>query len=195
MRVAKEMLSRTTPRAGAGARRGAPLHLTREELDRLAGPLIDRAVDETRRLLDGVGRSGDPVSLAGILLVGGSSRIPLVATRLHGRFGVAPMVPEQPELPVALGALATLADGRRRRGGAVRPAAPGQRRSPGGRRRRAAGGRSEAGPAGSAATRRPGAQVSGVPGGAPVSAVPVSGDPGRAWSGRAGTRRHREPDR
>jgi hypothetical protein len=43
-------------------------------------------------------------ALAGILLVGGSSRIPLVASRLHARFGVAPIAPEQPELPVAYGA-------------------------------------------------------------------------------------------
>jgi molecular chaperone DnaK (HSP70) len=105
VRVAKEMLSRTTVAPVSVPGWSETLHLTREELDRLAGPLVDRAVDETRRLLDGVG-----VAPSGILLVGGSSRIPLVATRLHGRFGVAPMVPEQPELPVALGALASLAE-------------------------------------------------------------------------------------
>src|SRR6185295_17114671 len=36
---------------------------------------------------------------------GGASRMPLVASKLHGRLGVAPAVPEQPELPVAFGAL------------------------------------------------------------------------------------------
>src|SRR6266511_3334441 len=74
-------------------------------LDDVAGPLIDRAVDETRRLLQrsSIGRA----ELAGVFLVGGSSRIPLVASRLHTRLGVAPTVPEQPELPVAHGALLT----------------------------------------------------------------------------------------
>jgi hypothetical protein len=64
---------------------------------------VDRAVDETRRLLRD-SRIG-PADLAGIFLVGGASRMPLVASRLHARLGVAPAVPEQPELPVAYGAL------------------------------------------------------------------------------------------
>jgi hypothetical protein len=175
VRAAKEMLSRTTSAPVPVPGGGDPLHLTREELDRLAGPLIDRAVDETRRLLDGVSRSAGPVSLGGILLVGGSSRIPLVATRLHGRFGVAPMVPEQPELPVALGALGALADGPA--GGAYGDGAGhGAPRSVSG------------GPGGGFASGQPASgPVSGVPGGAPVSAASVSGDTAGAWSGRART--------
>jgi actin-like ATPase involved in cell morphogenesis len=103
IRGAKEMLSRTAaaPVHVPGAEHA--VHLTREELDRVAGPLVDRAVDETRRLLQRVGV--EPGQLAAVLLVGGSSRIPLVASRLHARFGVPPAVPEQPELPVAHGAL------------------------------------------------------------------------------------------
>jgi hypothetical protein len=57
--------------------------------------------------------------LGGVLLVGGSSRIPLVATLLHRAFGVPPTVFEQPELVVAEGALAA-ADAVR----AAPPAAP-----------------------------------------------------------------------
>jgi hypothetical protein len=97
------MLSRTSSAPVQLPGDAEALHITREELDRVAGPLVARAVDETRRVLQraGTGR-GD---LAAILLVGGSSRIPLVASRLHERFGVAPTVPEQPELPVAHGAL------------------------------------------------------------------------------------------
>jgi hypothetical protein len=76
-------------------------------LERVAGPLIDRAVDETRRVLERAGV--DVRQLAGIFLVGGSSRIPLVASRLHARFGVAPVVPEQPELPVAYGGMLAVA--------------------------------------------------------------------------------------
>ena len=103
VRAAKEMLSRASsaPVQVPGTEHG--LHLTRVELDRVAGPLVDRAVDETRRVLD---RSRvEPGQLEAILLVGGGSRLPLVASRLHARFGRAPLVPEQPELPVAYGAL------------------------------------------------------------------------------------------
>ncbi|MEV8512210.1 Hsp70 family protein [Dactylosporangium sp. NPDC051484] len=103
VRQAKEMLSRSSsaPIHVPGSDRAT--HLTRDELDRIAGPLVDRAVDETRRVLE---RSGvSPARLDAIVLVGGSSRLPLVASRLHTRFGIAPVVPEQPELPVAFGAL------------------------------------------------------------------------------------------
>ncbi|MEU0558350.1 Hsp70 family protein [Dactylosporangium sp. NPDC006015] len=103
VRAAKEMLSRAASAPVHVPGVDQATHLTREELDRVAGPLVDRAVDETRRVLQ---RSGVPASqLDAILLVGGSSRLPLVASRLHARFGMAPIVPEQPELPVAFGAL------------------------------------------------------------------------------------------
>ncbi|GAB3826178.1 Hsp70 family protein [Dactylosporangium cerinum] len=101
VRAAKEMLSRAASAPVHVPGVDAATHLTREELDRVAGPLVDRAVDETRRVLQ---RSGVP-DVDAILLVGGSSRLPLVASRLHARFGLAPVVPEQPELPVAFGAL------------------------------------------------------------------------------------------
>ncbi|MFV2018322.1 Hsp70 family protein [Micromonospora sp. LOL_023] len=103
VRAAKEMLSRAASAPVTVPGRDDPMHLTREELDRIAGPLVDRAVDETRRVLQLAGV--DPAGLAGLLLVGGASRTPLVASRLHARLGVAPQVPEQPELPVAYGAL------------------------------------------------------------------------------------------
>ncbi|GAA2366041.1 hypothetical protein [Dactylosporangium salmoneum] len=44
-------------------------------------------------------------AVAGLYLVGGSSRIPLVATMLHETLGIAPVVAEQPELVVAEGSL------------------------------------------------------------------------------------------
>ncbi|MBE1490484.1 Hsp70 family protein [Plantactinospora soyae] len=103
VRTAKEMLSRTTSAPVQVPGRDDPVHLTRDELDRVAGPLIARAVDETRRVLQRA--AVDPAHLTGLLLVGGSSRLPLVASRLHARLGIAPSVPEQPELPVAYGAI------------------------------------------------------------------------------------------
>ncbi|GAA3457019.1 Hsp70 family protein [Dactylosporangium matsuzakiense] len=113
VRAAKEMLSRAASAPVHLPGTDEAVHLTREELERVAGPLIDRAVDETRRVLERAGV--DVRQLAGIFLVGGSSRIPLVASRLHARFGVAPVVPEQPELPVAYGGILAI-------GGRAQPA-------------------------------------------------------------------------
>jgi hypothetical protein len=48
-----------------------------------------------------------PTDLAGLFLVGGSSRIPAVAHLLHTTLGLPPTVLEQPELAVAEGALHT----------------------------------------------------------------------------------------
>ncbi|MEV4755164.1 Hsp70 family protein [Micromonospora sp. NPDC049559] len=103
VRAAKEMLSRAASAPVQVPGWDEPVHLTREELERVAGPLVARAVDETRRVVQRAGV--EPAALAGLVLVGGSSRLPLVATRLHARLGVAPEVPEQPELPVAFGAV------------------------------------------------------------------------------------------
>ncbi|WJK33961.1 Hsp70 family protein [Solwaraspora sp. WMMA2065] len=106
VRGAKEMLSRASsaPVAVPGVDRA--VHLTRDELERVATPLIGRGVRETARLVAACGLGVD--QLAGLFLVGGSSRVPLVARMLHSELGIAPTVLEQPELPVAEGALADL---------------------------------------------------------------------------------------
>jgi DNA-binding NarL/FixJ family response regulator len=49
-----------------------------------------------------------PSAIAGLFLVGGSSRIPLVATMLHESIGIAPVVAEQPELVVVADQLPTI---------------------------------------------------------------------------------------
>ncbi|GAA2365405.1 Hsp70 family protein [Dactylosporangium salmoneum] len=103
VRGAKEMLSRTTVAPVSVPGVEAAMHLTREELESRIGPMIARTVAETARV---VRESGlEPRSLAGILLVGGSSRVPLVARMLHRELQVVPTVLEQPELPVAEGAV------------------------------------------------------------------------------------------
>ncbi|MEV4131957.1 Hsp70 family protein [Dactylosporangium sp. NPDC049742] len=106
VRTAKEILSRS-----ASTYIHVPLveqdaPLGREQLERLARPVVDRTVALTRTVLT----SAEPARpLAGLFLVGGSSRMPLVATLLHQATGVAPTVLEQPELVVAEGSARPLA--------------------------------------------------------------------------------------
>ncbi|GIG62379.1 hypothetical protein Lfu02_67510 [Longispora fulva] len=104
VRGAKEMLARTAQAFVYVPIIEAEAPIGREELDQLAGPLIDRTVEATREALVSA-RAEDPGRLAGVFLVGGSSRLPAVATLLHRAFGVAPTVLEQPELVVAEGSL------------------------------------------------------------------------------------------
>ncbi|WP_164842223.1 Hsp70 family protein [Actinoplanes solisilvae] len=102
VRGAKEMLSRSSfaPIAVPGVEHA--VHLTREELEAAADPLVRRGVSEAAAVIEAAGLK--PAELAGLFLVGGSSRIPLVARLLHAELGIAPTVLEQPELPVAEGA-------------------------------------------------------------------------------------------
>ncbi|GAB3981875.1 Hsp70 family protein [Plantactinospora veratri] len=102
-RAAKEQLSRfvTAPIVLPGLDR--EVHLTRTEFDELARPLLERTAVLTTSTLFAGGVTAD--RLAGVFLVGGSSRIPLVATMLHRALGVAPTVIDQPELVVAHGTL------------------------------------------------------------------------------------------
>jgi hypothetical protein len=80
-----------------------PVHLTREEFDLLARPYLDRTGALTRRLLAESGVA--PEEIGAVFLVGGSSRVPLVATLLHRMLQIAPTVVDHPELVVAEGAL------------------------------------------------------------------------------------------
>jgi hypothetical protein len=118
VRVAKERLSRTQSADLVIPLLDLEVHLTRDELETLAGPVLSQTVDVTQALIRGEKLAEG--RLAGVFLVGGASRIPLVATLLHRALGEAPVVIEQPELVVAEGSLladaALLATG---------PAAPG----------------------------------------------------------------------
>ncbi|MET7470048.1 Hsp70 family protein [Micromonospora sp. NPDC005686] len=120
VRGTKEMLSRAmvAPVAVPGVEAAVPL--TREEFERLAAPLLARAVTETREVTAAAGLR--PEQLSGLFLVGGSTRVPLVARLLHAELGIAPTVLEQPEMPVAEGALTDLPLHRR----PGRPAVPAQ---------------------------------------------------------------------
>ncbi|GIJ49681.1 hypothetical protein Val02_65670 [Virgisporangium aliadipatigenens] len=103
VRAAKEMLSRSASAPVPVPGVSTALHVTRDELEHLATPLVTRAVDAVEETLRGAGLT--PAHLSDVFLVGGSSRVPLVSRILHTRLGVAPTVLDQPELPVAEGAL------------------------------------------------------------------------------------------
>ena len=79
------------------------VHIGREAFESAAEPLLTRTVDLAEDLLDATGTPAD--QLADVLLLGGSSRIPLVSTLLQRRFGLAPVACKHPELAVAEGAL------------------------------------------------------------------------------------------
>jgi actin-like ATPase involved in cell morphogenesis len=98
-REAKEALSRHASAPVPVPGLAAPVHVTREELEAAALPVLGRTVAVTTATL----RAAGPV--AGLFLVGGSTRVPLVASILHRATGIAPTVIEQPELVVAEGAL------------------------------------------------------------------------------------------
>ncbi|BCB89938.1 Hsp70 family protein [Phytohabitans suffuscus] len=105
-RAAKEQLSRGTTAGLAVPMLDVDTHLTRAEFEAIARPWLDRTVRLTRDTIRG---SKVPVDrLAGVFLVGGASRTPLVATLLHQALRRAPVAIEQPELVVAHGGLVAL---------------------------------------------------------------------------------------
>ncbi|MCG8916647.1 type VII secretion-associated protein [Actinokineospora sp. PR83] len=82
-------------------------HVTRDDLERLIAEPVGRAV---RLVSAAVEESGlTPAELTGVFLVGGSSRIPLIARLVAERTGVVPVTLDQPETVVARGALRAVA--------------------------------------------------------------------------------------
>ncbi len=81
----------------------ADAHVTRLDLEQLITTQLDRAAELTVSAIAEAGLK--PADLAGIFLVGGSSRIPLVSRLVHKRTGVIPTSLDQPETVVARGAL------------------------------------------------------------------------------------------
>ncbi|MFB9906673.1 Hsp70 family protein [Allokutzneria oryzae] len=78
-------------------------HVTRAELEALVRPGIERTVS---LLSSTIAASGlERSRLAGIYLVGGGTRMPLVAQVISERLGVLPVAVESPESTVAVGAL------------------------------------------------------------------------------------------
>ncbi|AHI01540.1 type VII secretion-associated protein [Kutzneria albida] len=78
-------------------------HITRTDLERLIGPQLGRTAELVADTVRAAGLA--PGDLSTVFLVGGSSRIPLVARLVHERTGVMPTTLDQPETVVARGAL------------------------------------------------------------------------------------------
>jgi len=79
------------------------VHLTRAEFEDLIRPNLQRSVDLMARTIADAGFA--PQQLAGVYLVGGSSRIPLVARLIQQGLGITPTTLDQPETSVVTGAL------------------------------------------------------------------------------------------
>jgi molecular chaperone DnaK len=76
--------------------------LTREELERLVEPLVDRSIEVCREVIEARGlRVAD---IDEVILVGGQSRMPLVHQKVAEYFGRAPSRSVQPDEAVVLGA-------------------------------------------------------------------------------------------
>jgi beta-lactam-binding protein with PASTA domain len=107
VRIAKEMLSRAPAVLVRLPALDLEIQLTRDEFEAVAQPLLARTVRTTGALIRYANLTQE--NIAGLLLVGGASRVPLAATLLHRTLGIAPVATEQPELIVAEGALQSVA--------------------------------------------------------------------------------------
>ncbi|GAA4006904.1 Hsp70 family protein [Allokutzneria multivorans] len=119
VRAAKEALSRHPQTEVPMPEPFDDVLVTRAELEALIRPSLLRSIE---LLADTIGSAGmTPESLAGIYLVGGSSRIPLVAKLISDRLRVVPTSLDQPETAVALGAHHVPQDGTSARTGQLPP--------------------------------------------------------------------------
>ena len=94
----EERTTLTIPFAGFTYRRD----ITRAELERLVEPLVTRTLGPARRALADAGL--EPRDIDQVVLVGGSTRVPLVRRRVQELFGKTPHSQLNPDEVVALGA-------------------------------------------------------------------------------------------
>lgn len=113
IRASKETLSRYPQTDIPLPPPAEDVHISRPEFEGLVRGSIQRTV----AVLDAtIRRAGlTPDELAGIYLVGGSSRIPLISKTIQQQLGVIPTALDQPESVVALGASDAPTDGGTRR--------------------------------------------------------------------------------
>ncbi|QNE21567.1 Hsp70 family protein [Kribbella qitaiheensis] len=83
--------------------RSTSVRLTRAELETLIAPALEQTVEATGRALRAAGTTSE--QLKAIVLVGGSSRIPLVSHLLQSRFSTPTALDTHPKHDIALGAV------------------------------------------------------------------------------------------
>lgn len=76
--------------------------ITREDFEQMVLPLVDQTIGSVHDALREAGLSINAID--DLVLVGGSTRIPLVMQRLHDEFTISPNFAVDPDMAVALGA-------------------------------------------------------------------------------------------
>jgi molecular chaperone HscA len=97
----REEVELELPRVRAGGETKV-VRVTRTELDELIRPIVERTGIACRRALKDAGIQ--PADLDGVILVGGSTRVPLVRRYVRELFGKEPLGDIDPDQVVALGA-------------------------------------------------------------------------------------------
>jgi actin-like ATPase involved in cell morphogenesis len=109
VRAAKEALSRHPQTEVPMPEPFDDVLVTRAELEALVRPSMLRSVELLATVLRSNGMGAE--NLAGVYLVGGSSRLPLVASLIGEQLRIVPTTLDQPETAVALGAHHVSRDG------------------------------------------------------------------------------------
>jgi molecular chaperone DnaK len=99
-REINRMLSVVDP--NTGKHHNIELSLTRTMLERLVSPLVDRTLEVTKRSLMSAGLSARDIDQ--VILVGGSTRMPVISASVATLFGKQPTSRINPDEVVALGA-------------------------------------------------------------------------------------------
>ncbi len=78
--------------------------ITRDEFEEMIGPWVERSLQACKRAMLDAETQLDTAGLSAVVMVGGSTRIPLVRDRVGAFFGLAPYTALDPDRIVALGA-------------------------------------------------------------------------------------------
>ena len=100
------------------------VRLTRSEFEAMIRPMLGQTIELSRQVLQSAGLAAS--QLSAILLVGGSSRIPLVSELVRQELGAAVRIDAHPKLVVARGAARWAGD--QQPSGRVRPSTPSRSR-------------------------------------------------------------------